>query len=52
MQIAIHGLPPLIRRTILGNDFVRLPSGTGLREAVYYVLEIGPLHNFLEKEFQ
>jgi hypothetical protein len=52
MQIAIHGFPPLIRRTILGNDFVRLPSGVSPREAKVGILEIGPLHNFLEKEFE
>ena len=33
----------------IGNDLVRLPSGRGLREATFKVLEIGPLHNFLEK---
>jgi len=31
------------------DDFVRLPSGIRLREAKIEVLEIGPLHNFLEK---
>ena len=32
-----------------GNDFVRLPSGISPREAWVKVLEVGPLHNFLEK---
>jgi hypothetical protein len=31
------------------NDFVRLPSGTNLREATFKVFEIGPLHNYLGK---
>jgi hypothetical protein len=31
------------------NDFVRLPLGTSLREATVKVVEIGPLHDFLEK---
>jgi len=30
----------------------RLPSGISLREAKVEVLEIGPLHNFLEKGFE
>jgi hypothetical protein len=33
----------------IGNDFVRLPSGIGLREAWVRHFEIGPLHNFLGK---
>jgi hypothetical protein len=31
------------------NDFVRLPSGTSLREAKVWHFETGPLHNFLGK---
>jgi len=31
---------------------VRLPSGVSLREAKINVLEIGPLHAFLEKGFK
>jgi hypothetical protein len=31
------------------KGFVRLPSGIRLREAKIRVLEVGPLHNFLEK---
>jgi len=31
-------------------DFVRLPSGFSLRQAKVGHFEIGPLHNFLEKE--
>jgi hypothetical protein len=31
------------------NDFVRLPSGQSLREAMFKILEKGPLHNFLKK---
>jgi len=34
----------------IGNDFVRLPSGRSLGEAKVKILEIGPLHNYLEKE--
>jgi hypothetical protein len=33
----------------IGNDFVRLPAGRNLREAKVRHLEIGPLHNILEK---
>jgi hypothetical protein len=35
----------------IGNDFVRLPSGVSLGEAKVGILEIGPLHNFLEKRW-
>jgi len=31
------------------KDLVRLPSGRSLREAMFKVVEIGPLHDFLEK---
>ena len=31
------------------NELVHLPSGRSPREAKVEVLEIGPLHNFLEK---
>ena len=31
---------------------MRLPSDISLREAKVRILEIGPLHNFLEKKFQ
>jgi hypothetical protein len=34
------------------NDFVRLPSVQSFREAKLWHLEIGPLHNFLEKGFE
>jgi hypothetical protein len=34
------------------DDFVRLPSGISLREAKLRILEIGPLHDFLEKGFE
>jgi hypothetical protein len=31
------------------NGCLRLPSGIRLREAKVKILEVGPLHNFLEK---
>jgi hypothetical protein len=34
------------------KGFVRLPSGSSLREATFKVLKIGPLHDFLEKRFE
>ena len=33
----------------IAGDFVRLPSGKGLREASVRHFDIGPLHNFLKK---
>jgi hypothetical protein len=33
----------------VAKDFVRLPSGRSPREAEVGHLEVGPLHNFLEK---
>jgi hypothetical protein len=35
----------------IGNDLGSLPSGISLREARFKILEIGPLHNFLEKRW-
>ncbi len=31
------------------NDFVRLPSGISLREAVFKILKVDLLHGFLER---
>jgi hypothetical protein len=31
------------------KGFMRLPSGQSIREAIFKVLETGPLHNFLGK---
>jgi hypothetical protein len=33
----------------IGNDFVRPPSDTSLREATVRVFNTGPLHGYLEK---
>jgi hypothetical protein len=33
----------------IGNDFVRPPSDTSLREATVRVFKTGPLHGYLEK---
>jgi len=36
----------------IGKDLVRLPSGRSPREAKVKILEVGPLHNNLEKGFK
>ena len=36
----------------IADDFVRLPQAETFREAKVRVLETGPLHSFLEKEFE
>jgi hypothetical protein len=42
----------LSSKAILGNDFLRLHSGTSLREATVWHVEVGPLHNVLKKGFK
>jgi len=48
-----HGFRPHLSMGLallhIENDFGRLPSGIRLGEAWVKILEIGPLHNFLEK---